>query len=359
MTADRAESAPEALASWDEGVSLLRVANVLLGNLRVLVGLPLAVAAVFVGVGLLNGPRYTTDASFVAVQHSDNQISGPLALAAEFGVLRPGASQSPAFYAGLLGSREILRNLAQREYGEDSPAADGEATTYLARRLGVRESSPPLRLEKTIDALEDVLRVDADNQTGVVTFSVTTREPALSQALAENLLAAVGEFDRDTRRSQASAEREFVEGQLALAEQNLLITEDSLQAFLQNNRRWENSPGLTFEHDRLQRRVDLRQQRYLELNQAYERARIEEVRNTPVVNVLEKPRAPVRADVGWMAIRLLLGLAAGLGAVLAWVCGRELLREERARDPALYEGVASAARGRFEGLRRIGRRSRS
>ena len=359
MTGERPEAAAETAAAWDGGVSLLRVARVLLGNLGALIGLPLSMAVVFVGTALLGGPRYTTNASFITLQASEDQISGALPLAAaQLGFLQATPSQSPAFYADLLISRELLGNVARREYG-DSSREGGDATAHLARRLRVRESSPPLRLEKTIDALEDVLRVTADNQTGVVTLSVTTREPALSQALAENLLVAIGEFDRETRRSQASAEREFVESQRALAEQDLLIAEDSLQAFLQNNRRWENSPGLTFEHDRLQRRVDLRQQLYVQLNQSYERARIEEVRNTPVVTVLEQPRAPVRPDAGRILIRLFLGLAAGLGLALAWVCGRELLREERARDPALYEGVASAARGRFEGLRRIGRRSRS
>jgi uncharacterized protein involved in exopolysaccharide biosynthesis len=54
-----------------------------------------------------------------------------------------------------------------------------------------------------------------------------------------------------------------------------------MQAFLQANRQWANSPDLTFQHDRLERDIALRQQVYTTLVQSFEQARISEVRDTP------------------------------------------------------------------------------
>jgi uncharacterized protein involved in exopolysaccharide biosynthesis len=72
--------------------------------------------------------------------------------------------------------------------------------------------------------------------------------------------------------------------------------EDELQAFLQRNRDFRSSPQLSFAYDRLADNVSLRQQLYTAVAQAYEQARIEEVRDTPVITVVEAPMLPARPD---------------------------------------------------------------
>jgi uncharacterized protein involved in exopolysaccharide biosynthesis len=59
---------------------------------------------------------------------------------------------------------------------------------------------------------------------------------------------------------------------------------------------------------------------YTTLTQAYEQARIDEVRNTPVITVVEPPESPVRPDsrrlVSWLAVSLVVGVLAALAAAL-------------------------------------------
>src|SRR3712207_7894583 len=50
----------------------------------------------------------------------------------------------------------------------------------------------------------------------------------------------------------------------------------------QRNRDYRNSPELTFQQERLSREVSRVQQLYGRLSEAYEQAKIEEVRDTPV-----------------------------------------------------------------------------
>src|SRR5690606_31231281 len=108
----------------------------------------------------------------------------------------------------------------------------------------------------------------------------TTPWPELSELLNRELLNLVGEYNMQRRQSNAAAERSFVEARLEESRHELVGAESDLKSFMEQNRRFDEAPQLRLEAARLQRRVDLRQQVYASLAQAYEQARIEEVRNT-------------------------------------------------------------------------------
>jgi uncharacterized protein involved in exopolysaccharide biosynthesis len=92
-----------------------------------------------------------------------------------------------------------------------------------------------------------------------------------------------------------------------------------------------------FEHDRLQREVALRQQLRTALAQSYEESRIREVRNTPVITVLEPAAVSTLPESRHRVLITLLGLFAGAfaGAIAAFAS--EMLMRLRA------EGDAAAA----------------
>ena len=165
------------------------------------------------------------------------------------------------------------------------------------------------------------------------------------------------DYNSRIRRSQAVAEREFLEARLRDARAELRIAEDSLLAFLRENRRVENSPQLTFERDRLQSRVSLRQQVYETLFQAFEQSRIEEVRDTPVITVVERPIRPAQADPLHLPVLAAVGLL--LGAIVASLvtAGLEYAALARERRPdewselmRLRERIAEEVRSPLAGL---------
>ena len=106
----------------------------------------------------------------------------------------------------------------------------------------------------------------------------------------------VSHFNLLTRQTRAGAERRFVEARLQEAADSLRLVENRHKAFLQANRDFRNSPQLKFENDRLERDVQFQQQLYTSLAQSFEQARIDEVRNTPVITVLEPPDLPASPD---------------------------------------------------------------
>jgi uncharacterized protein involved in exopolysaccharide biosynthesis len=96
---------------------------------------------------------------------------------------------------------------------------------------------------------------------------------------------------------------------------------------MQRNRDYRNSPELSFQQDRLSRAVSMEQQVYNSLAEAYEQAKLEEVRDTPVLTVVEAPMPPVRPDSRGVIKKGLAGLLVGgvIGVLMAF------LREAAAR----------------------------
>jgi uncharacterized protein involved in exopolysaccharide biosynthesis len=316
----------------DDEISLWEVLAVLLRRRGTIVLSVLLCVAAAVAYTLLRSDDFTSEASF-RPQGSEASASQLMALAGQFGMNIPGVGGeelSPAFYQELLASREILQRVADRSY-----SVEGMGPSPLVDLLEVEADTEALRIETAIDVLRDnLVAVTTGRETGVVTVAVTTEWPELSQALGERLLAEVQVFNQDTRRSQAAAERAFVEALVDSARLALNSAEDSMQEFLQANRRFEDSPELSFQRDRLQREITRQQQVYTGVLQAFDEARIAEVRDTPVITVLQSPYLPPGPDDRSLLLAVALGLVLGGmgGIVLAFLV--EAVRRPAPGDPA-------------------------
>lgn len=315
----------------DDEISLWEVLAVLLRQRGTIVLTTVAVAALAVAFTFVRAETFTTEASF-RPQGSEQSSSQLMALASQFGVSVPGGGEeaSPAFYAELLESREILSRAATREY-----VVEGEGTVLLKDLLEIEKDTEALRDQAAIEWLrEEAVEVSTGRETGTVTLSVTTEWPDLSQAIAEELLAEAARFNLNTRQSQAAEERRFIEERVREAEAELEAAEDSLRLFLEANRQWQDSPLLVFRQQALQREVTLRSSVLTTLVQSFEQARISEVRDTPVITVLQDPYFPPGPDDRRLVLAAALGIVLGgmMGIVLAFVV--EAFRRPSEGDPA-------------------------
>jgi uncharacterized protein involved in exopolysaccharide biosynthesis len=305
-----------------------------------------------VGVGLLLPRSYTTTASFVPTSTS-NGLSRIAGYAAQLGLSLPAsgdAGQSSDFYVELLRSPQILRALVGASYTVVDQADTLQGT--LVDLYAIREDTPERSRETAVRRLGENMTLSASLRTGVVTLRARSRYPALALQISRRALGLVDEFNVGTRQSEAGAERRFAETRLAESRDSLRTTEDRLQVFLQKNRDFSNSPQLSFQHDRLQRAVDLQQQVVTSLAQSYEQARIEEVRNTPAITMVEQPIMPVRPDSRRLLFKGLFAVMIGVLGVGLWVAGEELLGSQRTREPRLAERLAAEWRSVRTDVRR-------
>ncbi len=302
---------------YDDEISLWEVLAVLLRRRGTIVVTTVLVAAVAAAYAQLRPLQYSTSAAF-RPQGSEQSASQIMALASQFGVSVPGGGDeaSPAFSAELLTSRPLLQQAADRPY-----EVEGHGSVLLKDLLEIAENTEPERDEETLKWLREAITVATDRETGTVTLSVRTEWPEVSLAIAQELVDELGRFNLETRQSQAAAERAFIESRVKQAEQELAAAEDSLRLFYEANRQFENSPLLRLRHDALQRDVTMRNSVLTTLLQSFEQARISEVRDTPVLTILQDPYLPPRHDPRRRIVIGLLGIVLGgmFGVVLAFV----------------------------------------
>lgn len=305
------------------GTSLLYVLTVIARCRRLILWTGGVCALIALIAALLRPRVFTSRATFVP-QSNDASASGLALAASQYGIKLPGTQGGgwgPSLYVELLSSPPLWRRLAL-----DTIALVEEKEGLpqrLADLLDINpEAAPEVRAELTTRAIGKIFRVMEDKRIGVVRLSVTTKWPSVSLALTRRLVRGVVDFNNMSRKSQAGEERRFVEAQAARAEVALREAESAEREFLQNNRMYSTSARLTFEHDRLNREVALRQQLYTTLAQNREDARIREVRDIPVVSLIEEPQLAQLPDPRGAPLRAVLGGLIGAAlAVLVVVFG--------------------------------------
>jgi tyrosine-protein kinase Etk/Wzc len=338
-------------------VPVYSVAARVLRHSRPIVLTALVAAIGIVGYTLFHPREYTVESSFLPQNRRSSQGTFS-ALAAQLGLAVPGldAGQGPAFYVDLLTSDRLLERLADERF---SFATDGvERTATLVEWYEAKGRTPAERREATVDKLRDDVKASVAIKTGLVRLSVTLTNPALSAQVNDRLLALLNDFNLHSRQSQAGQERRFTERRLDEVRADLRRAEERVAGFLNRNREYLHSPQLRFEYDRLDREVDIQQELFTTLAQSYEQAKIDEVRDTPIVSVIEPPTVPARPDARFLAVKAVVALlAGGLLGLLAALLG-DFLRRNREQDAAAFSEFATEsqrARARWAGVPGLGR----
>lgn len=327
-----------------EEATLFSVIIVLLRARRMIVAGALIAATMTALTLLLTTRTWVSTSSFMAESRRlPGNISG---LAAQFGLSVPGGDlgQSPSFYADLATSRELIGRIVDGRYAflSDSGAVDGTLVDIYRSKGRTAE----LRREAAIRELLTHIAANPNNRTSVVRVSVTTEHPELSLQINQRLLTLLDEFNKVRRRSQATAERTFTEVQAESARHAVVAVEDRLQRFLTRNRDYRNSPELTFQQERLAREVAMRQQIYTGLAQAAEQAKLDEVRDTPVLTIVESPFRPIRPQSQGLVFKTVAGFIVGAGLLFIFALVRSRLtrgRQEGAEEIAEFDALRRAA----------------
>jgi uncharacterized protein involved in exopolysaccharide biosynthesis len=319
--------------SWGEGeISFSAILEVLLSAWRRIAICGVIGAVLFGAVAFLKPPMYAASASFVP-QGSESAKSGLAGLAGQLGVTISPSNQalSPEFYRRLLQSRVLLEPIA-RDTIVVAEMANKKVPFFDLFKIPA--GPPARRTQLAVARLESIVAVSIEKSTGVVQLSAGTRWPSVSLAIVTALVNGVNNYNERMRQSQAAAERRFVEGRLNVAGADLRAAEDRLAEFVRGNRQFGGASELNFERDRLQRDVSLKQQVFTTLTEAYEDARVREVRDTPVITMFEPPEVPALPQPRHRAQSIIFGLLLGSIAGILYTFASVLFRRREEQDEA-------------------------
>ncbi len=297
-----------------------------------------SIAGMLAGLWLALGrkPAYTSSFSFLPEASQDGSKAGLASLAGQFGISLGafrGASASPQLYADMLLTRAILAPIAMDSF---VVRAESKERVRLSDFFHIPEESPTLVLEHTVRELRrNVIAANISSKTDLISVTVHTASPLLSFEIANRLLQGLNDFNTSTRQSQARAERLFTEKRYAAARESLRGAEDTLQQFEQANRQFQGSPQLLLQRDRLQRDVSLQQQVVTTLAQQYEDVRIREVRDTPVITVIERAAIAASPEPRLRGVTMILATGAGLLIGVLVALSRDAIRRATGHNLSL------------------------
>ena len=325
------------MPSWEVGaapeISPLQLGSALLKRWKLAVGLPMGSAVLAAIISLIVPAKYSARATFVAETESrEFALPGALAnLASQFGVGIPGSPASPKFYVDVLQSRTLQDQILLASFANPRTDTPGDSASLLDI-LRIDGDTEAERLEDGRRELDDRIAVGADKETGIITVFVTTRYPALSAHVANLLVQQLNRFNLETRQLNGRQRRQFTGERLVASEQELENAEEALRLFLDRNHQFAQSAELTFQHERLQRQVRLKEQVYTTLLQQHEEARIQEVNDTPLITVIDRAVPPSeRSSPKRVRTVILAFLAGGVLAVFG-AFGAEYLERARNRN---------------------------
>jgi uncharacterized protein involved in exopolysaccharide biosynthesis len=308
------DNSPLETASEQPPFNYEELFSVLWGSRKLIGIIVVSVTVVAIIISLLL-PKYYRSTVIILPETNPSKLAGLSNLASLAGVNVGGEVSLSKLYPTIATSEAVLKNVIYQKYRTKSFPDSAD----LLKIWDIDDKNPQLAYEAMLKSLRDGLEVSLDNKTSVLSISLLTKEPQLSADIVNTVASELDLFVRTKRTTNASEERKWIEGRLQDVKNDLEKSENALKDFRETNRRVSDSPQLLLEQERFIREVQINSTLYTELKKQYELTRIEEIKNIPIVNImdagrpaasLEKPRKRIIVSVSF-----LLSIIAGIGFV--------------------------------------------
>ena len=188
-------------------------------------------------------------------------------------------------YPTIVKSEAILNPVIYKKY----QTKEFPNPVNLIEYWEIEEKTPERSYEVALKNLSTDLNVSMDNKTSVLSLSIEMPEAQIAADILNATTEQLDAFVRNKRTTSAVEQRRFVESRLDEVKKDLTASENKLKEFREQNRQ-VFSPQLLLEQERLIRDVQINAAIYTELRKQYEIVKIEEVKNIPVINILDPAR---------------------------------------------------------------------
>ena len=152
-------------------------------------------------------------------------------------------------------------------------------------------------IEKAIKKFNDHVSVSEDRISGLITISTIFEDPILAANIANYIGSQVETYIQKENSVQSTKEKLFISERLSIVKNELEESEIELKDFKERNRGYEDSPELFMLYSQFFREVEVKKEVYLTLQQQLELARIEEVKQSPILHILDQAVPPINKSL--------------------------------------------------------------
>ncbi len=222
-----------------------------------------------------------------------SQLSGLASIAG----VKVGDSAPTEIYQNLVSSETVLQYVIYGKYLTEEFPDSVNLIKYFD--MDETDNNPAIQKRKNFLKLyekltKDKISTDVDRMTKILNVTVVMPEPQLSADVANKMAESLDLYVRTQRKSYATEQSFYLEKRTAQIKDSLNFAEDKLKDFREQNRITTQSPNLLLEQGRLMRNVEILQTVFIELTKQLEIAKIDQIKDAPVLNIKEYAKNPVK-----------------------------------------------------------------
>jgi uncharacterized protein involved in exopolysaccharide biosynthesis len=244
---------------------------------------------VFISISFLIPKRFDSTLKVFPNQNESN-ISSLNAFAQDFGLGTSAGSNFPL--AEIASSNLILDKI----YYSSFENADGEVTNLSTLLKGKKipffnkSQKPSLEKFLIIEKFKDRLSISYDRRSNITSISVSIEDPNVAKQILDLYYLELSSYINQSINNAASYKKNFIEKRSATVQEELFSAESKLEIFLNENKFIQDSPLLRKKLNELTREISVKESAYIVLKKELEMAKIDEIKNTLKIFILEKPQ---------------------------------------------------------------------
>ena len=168
-----------------------------------------------------------------------------------------------------------------------------------------------------INTLRQKITASLDEESGIVSVSVTLPDNVAAAAVTEYTITELTEYLTEYRTEKVLRDLTFVEEQLATAEARFKEAQLTLAEFRDSNQGTLSAKAQT-EEQRLNSEYQIAFNLYNGLTQQYEEAKLKVQEETPMFKTLEAVQVPLEDETSGATILLVFIMLSGIGSI-GWI----------------------------------------
>ena len=306
----------------EDSISITDIMLILARHLKTIIVIPTFFCILtIIYVLFIVEPVYTSTAKIIS-SSSGSSMSQASGLAAQFGINIPTGQSEPKWvYPEIIKSRTLAKAVLRQKFDTNEFGPQKS----LLQILTYGNDDPEFNLD-TLEIMAianflGMIGISEDKITGILTLKINAREPKLAAEINKVLIEELDAHQRKYNKAKTSDTKLFIQERIVDTEKELMVAEEDLKVFMDRNRRIENSPALQLEQQRLGREVIVLTGVFTTLKQQLETTKIEEVKESDYVILLDPPEIPIKPIDQNKRMKVILAglLGIGLGIITGFL----------------------------------------
>ncbi|MBK9284676.1 MAG: hypothetical protein IPM51_10225 [Sphingobacteriaceae bacterium] len=242
---------------------------------------------------LIANPYFESTVTILPEYGSKSTTLSGLSQLASLAGVRVGEGAPTEIYQNIILSETVLGSVIYAKYRTEEFNQPVNLIQYFLKGDTIKYSERKNFLKIYEMLVKYKLRTNLERFTRILTLTVTMPESKLSAEVANKIAESLDLYVRTKRKTYASEQSFYLEKRTAQVKDSLSLAEEKLKSFREQNRVILQSPALLLQQGRLMRDLEILNAVYIELNKQLEIAKIDDIRETPIVNIKEWAEDPV------------------------------------------------------------------